>query len=398
MAKMDLPYAGNVSSRGIRAPQLHILHVTTGLNDGGAEAVLSRLCTARTEERHKVISLTDLGKYGADLQNADVEVVSLNMPRGQFVMSAFVRLIRIMRTDQPDVVQTWMYHGSLIGGIAAKIARRRCVVWGIHHSVLDSVRDKRATIWVAKAMGLLSGLVPTKIIMCSSASVAAHVPLGYRKTKVEVVANGYDLKSFRPDADMRKDGRSRLHVPRDMPLLGMVARFDLVKDHTNLIHALSILRERNTRWCCVLVGAGVDQQCEQLTRMVREANLQQAVLLCGQQAQVAEVMNAIDVHVLSSQSEAFPNVVAEAMACGTPCVATNVGDTAKIIGDTGWLVPPKDPSALASGIQQALDEVGKPSWKVRQLAARRRIEGKFSIETMVERYRRVWREALSSLN
>jgi glycosyltransferase involved in cell wall biosynthesis len=173
-----------------------------------------------------------------------------------------------------------------------------------------------------------------------------------------------------------------------------VGRFDPQKDHVNLLAALAYIQRQGVDLACVLVGTGLDADNTPLLQQIEQAGLQSRVRLLGRRNDISAVMNALDVHVLSSSAEAFPNVLAEAMACGTPCVTTDVGDAPLIVGDTGWVVPPRNAEALADAIESALSVKSDPGWNERKHAARLRIEQNFSIERMVAAYNEVWREAL----
>jgi glycosyltransferase involved in cell wall biosynthesis len=374
---------------------MRVLHIITGLNDGGAEAVLYRLITHDQENEHGVVSLTSVGKYGPLLRAAGVPVWTLEMPRGRLTMQGLYTLWRLLRTQRPDLVQTWMYHADLVGGTLAHWAGVP-VVWGIHNTTLEPGKSTRSTLWVARACARLSRRVPRRIVACAQAAVQVHAALGYDAARMVVIPNGYDLSRFAPDAAARERLRREWGVPDEVPLLGMVARFDPFKDHANLIEALARLRRSGGRFVCLLVGTSMQSDNPVIADRLRDAGLQDVVRLLGPRPDIPDVMNALDVHVLSSSAEAFPNVLAEAMACGTPCVTTDVGDAALIVGDTGWVVPPRDSAALAEALQQALQAWSdRPAWAQRQAACRARIAEHFSIEAMVDRYRAVWRGVAS---
>ena len=374
---------------------MKILHVITCLDDGGAEASLYRLCSHDGENRHVVVSLMDGGKYGPLLRAAGVDVHCLGMPRGQVTVRGLWRLWRLLHAERPTVVQTWMYHADLVGGVLARLAGVRAVCWGIRHSNLESGKSRRATIWVARLDAVLSRWVPAAIVCCAAQARDVHVRLGYAAEKFVIIPNGYDVGRFRPDAAARARLRAEWGVPDAVPLLGMVARFDPQKDHANLLAACAHLHASGTDFAAVLVGTGCDAGNVALARQLAAAGLTQQMRLLGRRDDVPAVMAALDVHVLSSLGEAFPNVLAEAMACGTPCVTTNVGDAAQIVGETGWAVPPRDAAALAEGIAAALEEWRErpDEWAVRRCAARERVAEHFGIERMVTAYRAVWQTA-----
>lgn len=366
-----------------------ILHVITSLNDGGAEAVLYRLCTHDAKNRHHVISLMGPGKYGPMLQSLGVPVTCLNMPKGRVTASGLWQLYRLVRAKRADVVQTWMYHANLLGGLAARLAGHRNIAWGIHHTALSHGETPRSTILVAGICARISRIVPSKILCCAEEAIKVHARLGYCANRMVFVPNGYDLAAFQPDASSGARVRSELGLESE-PVIGFVARHHPLKDHENLLRALVLLKAANIRPICLLAGTGMGQDNTALAERIEQLELSDQVRLLGRRSDVPRLMNALDLHVMSSLSEAFPNVLAEAMACGTPCVSTDVGDAASIVGDTGWIVPPHDPAALAGAITSALEAQKRAGWVERKAKARDHIETRFSIAQMVENYRAVW--------
>lgn len=370
-----------------------IVHVITGLAEGGAEAVLYRLCTHDVPTRHVVVSLMDEGKYGPRLRAAGVTVYCLQMPRGRVTGRGLRQLWRIIREECPSVVQTWMYHADLLGGLVARLAGVSRICWGVHNSELAPGKSRRSTIWIARVNALLSRWVPESIVCCARRAQVTHERLGYKPKHWALIPNGYEVEVFRPDSWVRGRLRTQLGIPDDLPLLGTVARFDPQKDHATLLHALGLLARQGIRFHCVLVGRDMEPTNRVLRAGLAREGLEDVVQLLGQRDDIPALMTALDVHVLSSAyGEAFPNVLAEAMACGTPCVATDVGDAAQIIGETGWVVPPSDATALAQGIAAALAlRCNEPErWEGLQRAARRRIVEHFEVGRMVQRYRAVW--------
>lgn len=365
-------------------------HVITGLNDGGAEGALYRLCCADKRATHTVIALMDTGKYGPLLTAAGVEVIALNMPQGRVTAKGLFRLWRTLRQHKPDLVQTWLYHADLVGGLVARFAGVRRVFWGIRHNNLSPGTVKKSTILVAKLCARLSRWIPKGIVSCSREAVNTHVALGYSANRFHVIPNGYDLARFCPQPEAAAALRQMLDLPPDALVLGMVGRFDRQKDHRNLLMALSKL-DAHLNPVCLLVGTGMDENNETLMGWIRELGCGERVRLLGRRTDVPTIMSALDLHVLSSLGEAFPNVLAEAMACGTPCVTTNVGDAALIVGDEGWVVPPQNAAALAAAITEAATAVTDPKKKAElSQAAQRRIGENFSIESMVQNYHQAW--------
>lgn len=373
---------------------MKVLHIITSLDQGGAEAVLCRLVAQKTEGvEYSVISLKGEGFYSATLEAHGISPYYFQFARFFQLASLFefVRLVRLIARLAPDVVQTWLYHADLIGGLAARLAGCRRVVWGIRSCNLSPELISRFTLVVAWMCARLSGLVPAAIACCSVQAAKEHKAVGYSASKFCVIPNGYDLALLLPDPALRQQVRTEWGVADGEVLLGCVARWDPYKDHDNLLQALSIAANAGTPVRCVLIGGGMAQSNTVLMDLLAKYNLTQSVLLAGSRKDVPSVMNALDVHVLPSVSEAFPNVLAEAMACGTPCISTDVGDAALILGDTGWVVPRRDPRALSLAIADAVNCVKTGAFVERQLASRKRIVENFSLEKMRLAYVELWR-------
>lgn len=371
---------------------MKIVHVITGLEGGGAEAVLFRLCRADTADEHAVISLVDDGTYGQPLRDAGVAVHCLRMPRGRVTFAGSRRLWRLLRASQADVVQTWMYHADLLGGVFARLAGLRRVFWGIRNSNLERGTSRFSTIAIARLCAALSRFVPHRIVCCAQRAAAIHVELGYDRSRIIVIPNGYDLGQFRPDPAARARLRREWQVGEATTLLGMVGRFDPQKDHENLLQALEMVQRRGIDFRCVLVGDGMTPDNPALAGWIDARGLGGRVLALGRRSDVPVVMSALDLLVLSSRyGEAFPNVLAEAMACGTPCVTTDVGDSAEIVGGTGWVVRPGSAEDLAVAIGEAIASISQEDeWRRRQVACRARVEARYGIEAMVAAYRDAW--------
>ena len=366
---------------------MRIAHVITGLSDGGAEGVLYRLCVSDPENSHSVISLTDRGKYGDLLKAADIEVVCLGTTSLLSALGNLFKLRGLLRDSRPDVVHTWMYHADFLGGIAARLAGLGAIVWGIRQSNLRLGQSKLSTIILTRVLSLLSYVVPRRIVCCAVGAMEVHAAIGYQRRKLEVLRNGIDTERFIPNAQKRDEVRTALCIDPQVVALGMVARFDHQKDHHGFLRALGEVAENGHTFTCVLAGQGIDRNNDVLMGWLAEFGLEERVVLVGQEYDIAELMNALDLHILSSAyGEGFPNVIGEAMACGVPCIATTVGDAAVIIGDTGWVVPPSDPDSLAASLQAILTDASGSLRHARQ-AARDRIITEFSLEKMVEAHR-----------
>ncbi len=383
--------AGGPGPEADRAP-LRVMHVISGLLHGGAETVLFRLATAPGGTvRHTVVSMRGEGVMGARLREAGVEVVCLDMQGWTGNVRGLWRLYRLLRERRPDVVQTWMYHADLIAGLVARLAGIRAVAWGVRNSGVSLGESSRSSRIAAWACARVSPWVPGVIVACARKAAEVHRAWGYRADRVLVVPNGYDLDVWHPDAAGAAELRVRWGVPEGAPLLGSVARWNPLKDHENLLAALALSVRAHPGLRCVLIGLGMSRDNADLIALARHYGLLDHLIFLGRRDDVPALMRALDIHVLSSKAEGFPNVVSEAMASGVACVVTDVGDAADIVGDHGWVVPPGDASALAGAIDRAVDAVRDPQWPARREAARVSVEQRYSLRTMVDRYETVWR-------
>jgi glycosyltransferase involved in cell wall biosynthesis len=380
---------------------LEIVHVINSLDTGGAETVLLRLLTAgdRSEFRSHVVSLTDLGPIAGDLNDLGVTTISLGLGRTGPFPNPFraLRLANIIRATGADVVQTWMYHSNLIGGVAALLAGRRPVIWGVRQTNLDHESVPTRTALVAKIGGRLSGRLATRIVFNSEISRQAHRAVAYADEIAQVIPNGFDTDVFRPDEGTRGSVRRELGISDDTVLVGILARYNPQKDYANFVGAAANIHRQHPDVQFVMVGLDVDQNNRGLMDLIDAAGLKGVCHLLGHRSDIPRLAAAFDVGCLSSMGEGFPNVVGEMMACGVPCAVTNVGDTASLVGDTGRVVPPKDPEALG-GALSSLIELGGPQRQQLGALARKRVEESFSIQSMVNAFQTVWREVADLRN
>lgn len=339
----------------------------------------------------EVVSLIDIGFIGRRIQALGVPVWSLGMQRGLPDPLAILRLVHWLRRDPPDVIQTWMYHADLVGGLAAKLAGRIPVAWGIRHSTLNPKGTKRMTFWTAMACARLSSWLPARIVCCSEVARLVHVQLGYADDKIMVIPNGFDLEEFRPDPTARQIVRQELGIPKEVPLIGLVARFHPQKDHRNFIQASAILQARLPECHFLLCGDRITWENSELTGWIEAAGVRDRFHLLGAREDIPCLMAALDISSTSAAyGEAFPNVIGESMACGVPCVATDVGDAGIIVGDTGVIVRPADPEALADGWAKLLMNMGREERLQLGLAGRQRISERYSLESIVRMYERLY--------
>jgi glycosyltransferase involved in cell wall biosynthesis len=325
---------------------MKVCHVITGLEVGGAELALCGLLEALREPDNTVVALR--GESALSARVADLAPLShLGMNPGRATPADVLRLRNILRRDRPDVIHAWMYHANLATSLAMT-GLRTPVIWGIHHSLSDLASEKRKTRAVIRANAWLSRS-PTRIRYVSALAAKQHSRFGFSARRALVVPNGYDTDTLRPDPAARAQARRELGIDDGALVIGMIARVHPTKDHGNFLEAAARFLARHPDTVFVLVGEGASEDNPSLLATIEQLGLRAQVRLCGQRTDVPALNAAFDIATLSSRGEAFPNAVAEAMACGTPCVATDVGDAALIIGDTGVVVSPRDADALTEG-------------------------------------------------
>jgi glycosyltransferase involved in cell wall biosynthesis len=372
---------------------MKILHIISGLKNGGAETVLYRLVKDDTSDNnHEVISLINKGFYGEYLEKAGVTVHVLGFGEGRFTIKPLVKLYKIIHLYKPDVIQTWMYHANFIGALVYIFTKYKNIFWSIHHSDLDSKKTPAITLAINKICALLSTKIPKSVIFCSKFAANVHVNVGYDKNKITIINNGVNVNEFVPNLYARKLLRSEWGVKDNCVLLGMVARWDIHKDHKTLLTALSHMNLKNSLpWKCILAGQRMNDSNIELVNLLNEYNLIDNMILLDVRSDIPAIMSSIDLHVLSSSGEAFGNTTVEAMSCGTPAVVTNVGAGEYIVGETGWVVPSSKPILLAESIMLAMKLKGDDyAWGKRKISSRQRIINKFSIDKMNNKYNKIW--------
>jgi glycosyltransferase involved in cell wall biosynthesis len=368
---------------------MHITHIITGLNRGGAERALHSILTETPHPSHKtrVVSLTDEGSYGSSLRDSGIPVYCLGMSRGYIDIQAAFGLLRELRSNPPDILQGWMYHGNLAATFASRFLQNKPILaWNIRCG-LGSPRDLSAlTLTIVRLLRSISKM-PNTIIYNSSASRVQHSQSGFFDDNAAVIPNGFNLDVWRPDIVRREDSRCSLKLSRDTKVIGYIGRNHPQKDLSTLFSALRILMSDSCKIHFLVVGSNLEAALP--------ADLpRDRFTFLGERADITEILPAFDFLCLSSKSESFPNVLGEAMALGVPCISTNVGDAARIIGKIGWVVQAESPFALATALRTAL-AIGSEELAWRRQAARDRIATHFSIGATIDDYFKLYERLLS---
>ena len=378
--------------------RIRVAHVLPDLEIGGAETALVRLLEGLDRERFAslVVTLRDGGALVERAARAADGVVSLGMRTRLPSPLTLWRLRAALRAFAPDVVQGWMYHGNLAAWTGVRLLRRRpALVWNIRQSLASLDRERGLTRLVIRANARLSPTVDA-IVNNSRTSAAQHAALGFASPRLEIIPNGFDTRFFRPDPEARAALRDRLGVAPGTLLAGLVGRFVPVKRHDLFLDAVARVRRAGLDVQALVAGPGVVPGNRPLADLVTRAELGGQVHLLGARADVAQVLASLDLLVSASGwAEGLPNVVGEAMACAVPCIVTDTGDSAALVGDVGVTVPPGDASALAAAVEALLRA---PAARRAQLgdAARRRVEAEFPLSRCVASYATLYEELARS--
>jgi glycosyltransferase involved in cell wall biosynthesis len=374
---------------GVSGSLIRICHLITGLDIGGAERSLLNLVTAmnRNEFENEVVSLLKPGPMAQALVRAGIPVTSMEIGRHRPNPMALRSLIRHLRAKRPAILQTWLYHADFFGSVAAIFAKPDHLIWNVRSSQIGHPSIRPLTRFLARVLALLSQR-PDAIVVNSQDAQRYHQEIGYRPKQWVNIANGVDLERFRPRPSERSMLRMRLGIPADATLIGLVARDHPMKDIDTFLRAASRFQQDHANVNFVLCGDGLSSENTALAELVRILDLERRAILLGQRLDIELIYPALNVLTLCSiAGEAFPNVLCEAMACDVPCVATDVGDSAEIIGDCGLIVPQRDPKALARAWQKVLEN--EPD--LAQESRRSRMAARYSLDRMCAQYESLYR-------
>jgi len=376
-----------------------VVHVISNLGTGGAENMLLRLmeneAAASRAGDHTVISLLSGGALADRIRSLGVDLVELGASRSLRTTLLLPNLAGSLRKARPDLIQAWMYHGNVAASAARLFLRTRPpILWNIRQSVQKLANNSARTQAVILA-GTAMRLSPHGIIYNSEVSAFQHEGLGYPRSKRIIIENGFEITPSRRD-EARARLSQELRLEPDALLIGRVARRAAQKDDATLFSAFGRMAVENPKVHLILIGYGMTVDDPDLVLLARETGFSDRVHFLGERPDVGQLTNAFDLALSSSaHSEGFSNVIAEAMAAGVPTIATDVGDSAKIVGDRSRIVSPRDPDALAAA---GLGILALPPDERKALGARDRqwISDHFDMRSIAARYRSLWDETASS--
>jgi glycosyltransferase involved in cell wall biosynthesis len=322
------------------------LHIITGLGNGGAEKSLLRFVQAMSGDEHIVISMISGGKYRDSLVNLGVKVYCLNLNRESGLVDVFNKskyAKRLIHKYNPNIVQCWMYHACILGSIISFRQKNKYqLLWFIRHGDINFKAMSLRTSFIATLMALFSKFSPDKIVFNSKYSMRQHIKKGFNNKKSFYMPNFY--APITPHKKIKNN-----HV-----IFLMVARWNKVKDHKTLIEAFNIFSQTKKNWKLYLAGAEINNNNKDLNKLIDlNPDIKNKIELLGEVKNINAIYAKANIHILSSISESFPNVVAESMLNGCPNIASNVGDAADIIDNKGWILYTQNPIELSNIIMKA---------------------------------------------
>jgi glycosyltransferase involved in cell wall biosynthesis len=377
-----------------RPDRLDVVLLIRSLNRGGAERQLALLSTGldAAEFRVRVVTFYPGGPIWDELTaQPSVELISL-AKRGRWdTLEPIRRLSGMLAAWAPAILHCYMPEPSIVGTIAGRRAGVPAIVWGVRSSNVD-YRTYGWFNWATARVAAHMSARADLIIANSDAGRAHHVALGYPSDRVITIPNGIDADRFQPSAEARVAGRQRWQLADDEVAIGVVARLDPMKGHPVLLRALVSVARQMPAVRVVCVGGGAPGYAQHLAAETRRLNLERVVRWTGELDHLDTRLPAFDLVCSPSVfGEGFSNAIAEAMACECPCVATNVGDSAVIVGDTGLVVPPADPESLADALVR-MARLAVADRQTRGRLARARVVNSFSLHAMILRTATTYRD------
>jgi glycosyltransferase involved in cell wall biosynthesis len=394
------PMRAFVAAQSMPAPAVDrrpvVLHFAYSIGGGGAEAMLMNLAESLDPAQFRTVvvainakpwthQLKRLHEAGVDVH--DLESTTYLNPR------TLARLHAVLRAERPDIVQTWTHHADLVGGWAARVAGVRNIVWSIHcREIHRNPGDSDGKMGLfRRALAYSSRLIPQRIISCSATAIEDHDAMGYPRAKMRWIPNGINADRFVPNTDAGLDTRAELKLPANAPVIGYVGRFHEMKDLATFLRAAALLQARVPEAHFVFCG-GVEIELGEVEReLLAMLPQRHQVRFESFRADPWRLYPALSVFSLSSRTEACPMTILEAMSCGVPCVATDVGDCGRLLEGLGEVVPMRDHSALASAWERAL-QLGTAAREKISRESRQRVLEKFTIAQAARQYAETYAE------
>ena len=379
---------------------MKILHVINSLKKGGAEGNLFRLCKFhkkkyKTKIDITILTLIDNGFYETELRKLGIKVYSLKInPKSKLsdLIKKIHKLRKLILNLSPDIIQSWMYHSNFLTLFVPKKFYSK-VFWNIRHSELNFKISKKMTIFLSLICGIFSRFVPKKIIYCSERSIEFHEKkLFYSKRKTVLIYNGYNHKTYFPSKKLRLKFRKKYKIKNKQFILGYAGRYAKQKNIPSLLSAFSKVKEKYRSILLFMAGKDINFKNKELINYINDLGIKNNVIFLNEQKNLLKFYNGIDLLVLTSFSESFPNVLPESMLCSTPVLSSDAGCSKKIIDKSGFVMSNNDEQSTFKYLNKVIqfNIKNKKKWEYLKKKTRLQIINEFSISKMSKEYLLNW--------
>ncbi len=379
---------------------MKILHIINSLKKGGAEGNLYRLCKFQKKKYNKKISITivtliDNGFFEPKLRKMGIKIFSLKIKKGERILNLFKKIILLRKyilNQNPNIIQSWMYHSNFFTFFISKKFNER-IYWNIRHSELNFTISKKTTIIISLICGLFSRIIPKKIIYCSERSVEFHQrKYFYSKKKTALIYNGYDNKNYSSSKRIRENFRKKHKIQLNQVVLGYAGRYAKQKNIPSLLSAFSKVNKKYKNIYLFMAGKNINQHNKELSKIIKNLDIEKKVILLNEQKNLLKFYNGIDLLILPSLSESFPNVVPESMLCSTPVLSSDAGCSKKIINNFGFVMNKNSVNSIVNNLNRIINLQihNKSYWRDLKKKTRLQIFNNFSIAKMSKEYLQKW--------
>ncbi len=368
---------------------MKILHIINSLGDGGAERVLFNLAFNDIKNEHTIIILNDDNKYYEDLNKKKIKIININFKYNYFNIFKLIQLYKIIKNQSYDIIQTWMYISNILGSLVSLVLNEKPVIWNIRHSNINFKFKNIKTIFIIYLNLIFSYFFPKKIICCSQQAIKWHEKLGFKKNKFIYIPNGVDILFFKKIPLYQNKYKD---LKKNKIILSLVGRFHKKKGHEFFLKVFrDYTKKNNENIKLILIGSSLNNK-DKLIKLINQLQISNNVILMENTKYINHIYSITDLLISPSiYGEGFPNVVAESMACNTPCLVSNSGDSKNIIGDCGWSFETLNHKDLIDKLEQSISFIKTSDIKDLKIKCRNIIEKKFSLNSMLKNYTKFWK-------
>ena len=379
---------------------MKIVHIINSLKKGGAEGNLYRLCKfhkKKYKDKVKIIIITLInnGFYESELKKIGISIYSLNFNENNKSLDIIKKILKfrkLIKNQSPDIIQSWMYHANFLTLFIQKKFYDK-LFWNIRHSELNFKISKKLTIFLSIICGIFSKLIPKKIIYCSERSINFHENEHfYDKNKSILIYNGCNEKNYYPSKYLRSSFKKKNKIKKTDIILGYAGRYAKQKNIPSLLYAFSKIKKNYDNIYLYMVGKNINFKNKELVKHIKNLKIKNRLFLLNEQKSLLKFYNGIDLLILPSLSESFPNVIPESMLCSTPVLSTNAGCSKTIIGKYGFIIAKNSKQTISSKLDKVIKYYvyKKKEWALLKKNSRIQIKKNFSISNMANKYVQHW--------